>query len=121
MPSGLICLLWHFLVALICLWRYSAATWQYILSKIASSPVFDLLFIKRFQQWTAWSVFGSLDPLSMTEFFINRLKRTEIWGWMWMASRAALKRDIFTNYLTQTHPVDIPVDSKIGVGSIINL
>ena len=43
---------------------------------------FDLRLMKCCLQRTAASVFGSLDPFSMTEFAVNRLKGAETRDWM---------------------------------------
>ena len=40
-------------------------------------PTFDLRLLKRCLRRTASSVFGSLDPFSLTEFVVNRLKSAE--------------------------------------------
>ena len=58
--------------------------------KLIEYPLFDLRLFKRCLQETASSVFGTLDPYSMTEFIINRLKGAESRDWM--ASRPALKK-----------------------------
>ena len=46
-------------------------------TKIIEYPTFDLRLLKRCLQRTASSVFGSLDPFSLTEFLVNRLKGAE--------------------------------------------
>ena len=58
-------------------------------------PFFDLRLFRRYLQWTAVSVFGSLDPNLMTEFLASRLNGAE--GCDWMATRPALKKAIITN------------------------
>ena len=50
--------------------------------KLIDYPFFDLRLFKRRFQRTASSGFGSLDGLAMTEFIVNRLKRTETRNWM---------------------------------------
>ena len=43
-------------------------------AKLVEYPTFDLRLLKRCFQRTAASVFGSLDPFSITELVVNRLK-----------------------------------------------
>ena len=43
-------------------------------AKLVEYPTFDLRLLKRCLQRTGSSVFGSLDPFSLTEFIVNRLK-----------------------------------------------
>ena len=62
--------------------------------KLVEYPIFDLRLLKRCLQKVSSSVFGSLDPLSMTEFFVTRLKRAEHRDWM--MSRSSLRRAIIT-------------------------
>ena len=80
--------------------------------KLIDYPVFDLRLFRRCLQRTASSVFGSLDGLAMTEFFVNRLKGAETRDWM--SSRPALKRAILTNDLSMPHLVDVDANI-IGV------
>ena len=58
--------------------------------KLIEYPTFDLRLLKRCLQRTASFVFGSLDPFSLTEFVVNRLKGTKTRDWM--ASRPALRK-----------------------------
>ena len=51
-------------------------------AKLVEYPKFDLRLLKRCLQRTAASVFGSLDPFSMTKFVVNRLKGAETSDWM---------------------------------------
>ena len=60
--------------------------------KLIEYPLFDLRFFKRCLQRTASSVFGTLDPYSMTEFIVNRLKGADSRDWM--TSRPAMKKPI---------------------------
>ena len=62
--------------------------------KLVEYPIFDLRLLKRCLQKVSSSVFGSLDPLSMTEFFVTRLKGAEHRDWM--MSRSSLRRAIIT-------------------------
>ena len=48
-------------------------------------------------QWTAAAVIGSVEPFSMTEFVINRLKVAETQDWV--ASHPALRRAIIMSKL----------------------
>ena len=45
-------------------------------------PIFDVRLLQRCLQKTASAVFGSLDPFSMTEFIVTRLKGAEHRDWM---------------------------------------
>ena len=45
--------------------------------KLIEYLMLDLRFFKRCLQWTASSVFRTLDPYFMTEFIVNRLKGVE--------------------------------------------
>ena len=47
-------------------------------AELIEYPTFDLRLLKRCLQRTASSVFGSLDPFSLTDFVVNRLKGAEI-------------------------------------------
>ena len=58
-------------------------------STLVEYPTFDLRLLKRCLQRNAASLFWSLDPFSMTDFVINRLKGAETWDWK--ASRPALR------------------------------
>ena len=64
-------------------------------SKLIENPTFDLRLLKCCLQRTASFVFGSLDPFSLTEFVVNRLKGAETRDWV--ASRSALCKAIITN------------------------
>ena len=54
--------------------RYLGSGYQ---AKLVEYPTFDRRLLKRCLQRTASSVFGSLDPFSLTEFVVNRLKRAK--------------------------------------------
>ena len=84
--------------------------------KLIEYPLFDLRLFKRCLQKTASSVFGTLDPYSMTEFIINRLKGAESRDWM--ASRPAPKRAILTSRLAMPELVDV-VANIVGVWPLI--
>ena len=58
--------------------------------KLVEYPIFDLPPLKRCLQKVSSSVFGSLDPFSMTEFIVTRLKGAEHRDWM--MSRTSLRR-----------------------------
>ena len=60
-------------------------------------PTFDVRLLKRCLQKTASVVFGTLDPFSMTEFIVTRLKGVEHRDWM--HSRQSWRRAIETGDL----------------------
>ena len=82
-------------------------------AKLVEYPTFDLRLLKRCLQRTASSAFGSLDPFSLTEFVVNRLKGAETWDWM--ASRPASRKTIITNDLSMPGLVDV-VANIVGYG-----
>ena len=84
--------------------------------KLIEYPLFDLHLFKRCLQKTAPSVFGTLDPYSMTELLVNRLKGAE--GRDWMASRPVLKKAILTSSLAMPELVDV-VANVVGVWPLI--
>ena len=57
--------------------------------KLVEYPIFDLCVLKRCLQKVSSSVFGSLDPFSMTEFIATRLKGDEHRDWV--MSRSSLR------------------------------
>ena len=75
-------------------------------------PTFDVMLLKRCLQKTAYTVFGTLDPFSMTAFIMNRLKGAEHRDWM--QSRQSLRRAIETGDLSLPGLVDV-VSNIIGV------
>ena len=85
-------------------------------AKFVEHPTFDLRLLKRCLQRTAVSVFGSLDPFSMTDFVVNRLKGAEIRDWM--ASRPALRKAIITNDLSMPGLVDV-VANIVGLWPLV--
>ena len=85
-------------------------------TKLVEYPTFDLRLLKRCLQRTASSVFGSLDPFSLTEFIVNRLKGAETRDWM--ASRPALRKAFITNELSMPGLVDV-VANIVGVWPLI--
>ena len=85
-------------------------------AKLIDYPTFDLRLLKRCLQRTASSVFGSLDPFSLTEFIVNRLKGAEARDWM--ASRPALRKAIITNEMSMPGLVDV-VANIVGVWPLI--
>ena len=74
-------------------------------AKLIEYPTFDLRLLKRCLQRTASFVFGSLDPFSLTEFVVNRLKGAKTRDWM--ASRPALGKAIITNDLSMPELVNV--------------
>ena len=85
-------------------------------AKLIEYATFDLRLLKRCLQRTASSVFGSLDPFSLTEFVVNRLKGAETRDWM--ASRPALRKAIITNDLSMPGLVDV-LANIVGVWPLI--
>ena len=85
-------------------------------TKLIEYPTFDLRLMKRCLQLTASSVFGSLDPFSLTEFLVNRLKGAR--NRDWMASRPVLRKAIITNELSMPGLVDV-VANIVGVRPLI--
>ena len=49
--------------------------------KLLEYPVFDLRLLERCLQKVPFSVFGSLDPFSMKEILVTRLKGAELHDW----------------------------------------
>ena len=85
-------------------------------AKLVEHPTFELRLLKRCLQRTASSVFGSLDPFSLTEFVVNHLKGAETRDWM--ASRPALRKAIIRNDLSMPALVDV-VANIVGVWPLI--
>ena len=70
--------------------------------KLIDYPVFDLRLFKRCLQWTASSIFESLEDFSITESIMNRLKGAKAWSF-----RPALRKIILKNDPDMPHVVDI--------------
>ena len=85
-------------------------------AKLIEYPTFDLRLLKRCLQRTASSVFGSLDPFSLTESVVNRLKGAETRDCM--ASRPVLRKATITNDLSLPGLVDM-VANIVGVWPLI--
>ena len=85
-------------------------------AKLVEYPTFDLRLSKRCLQRTASSVFGSLDPFSLTECVVNRLKGAKTRNWM--ASRPTLRKAIITNDLSMPELVNV-VSNIVGVWPLI--
>ena len=85
-------------------------------AKLIEYPTFDLRLLKRCLQRTASSVFGSLDPFSLTQFVVNRLKGAETRDWM--ASRPALRKAVITNNLSMPAIINV-VANIVGVWPLI--
>ena len=79
-------------------------------------PTFDVRLLKRCLQKTASVVFGTLDPFSMTEFIVTRLKGGEHRDWM--QSMQSLRRAIETGDLSLPGLMDV-VSNIIGVWPLI--
>ena len=84
--------------------------------KLVEYPIFDLRLLKRCLQKVSSSVFGSLDPFSMTEFIVTRLKGAEHRDWM--MSRTSLRRAIITGELSMPSLVEV-VSNIVGVWPLI--
>ena len=93
--------------------RYLGSGYQ---AKLIENPTLHLRLLKRCLHRTASSVFGSLDPFSLTEFVVNRLKGAETRDWM--ASRPALRKAIITNNLSMPDLVNV-VANIVGVWPLI--
>ena len=78
--------------------------------------IFDARLLKRCLQKTASVIFGTLDPFSMTEFIVARLKGAEHRDWM--QSRQSLRRAIETGDLFLPGLLDV-VSNMIGVWPLI--
>ena len=86
-------------------------------AKLVEYSTFDLRLLKRcLQRTTSLSVFRSLDPFSLTEFIVNRLKGAETRDWM--ASRPALRKAIITNDLSMPELINVVVNI-VGVWHFI--
>ena len=79
-------------------------------------PIFDARLLKRCLQRTASVIFGTLDPFSMTEFIVARLKGAEHRDWI--QSRQSLRRDIETGDLSLPGLLHV-VSNIIGVWPLI--
>ena len=84
--------------------------------KLVDYPIFDLRLLKRCLQKVSSSVFASLDPFSMTEFNVTRLKDAEHCDWM--MSRSNLCRAIITGELSMPSLVEV-VSNIVGVWPLI--
>ena len=84
--------------------------------RLVEYPICDLRPLKRCLQKVSSSVFGSLDPFSMTEFIVVRLKGAEHRDWM--MSRSSLRRAIITGELSMPSLVDV-VSNIAGVWLLI--
>ena len=81
-------------------------------------PIFDVRLLKRCLQKTASVVFGALDPFSMTEFIVTRLKGAEHRDSM--QSRQSLRMAIETGDLSLPGLLDV-VSNIIGAWPLIVL
>ena len=84
--------------------------------KLVEYPVFDLRLLKRCLQKVSSSVFGYLDPFSMTEFIVMRLNGAEHRDWM--MSRSSLRYAIITRELSMPWLVEV-VRNIVGVWLLI--
>ena len=74
-------------------------------AKLLKYPTFDLWLLKRCLQRTAASVSVSLDPFSMTEIVVHRLKLAATGDWM--AAPHALRITIITIDLSVPGLIDV--------------
>ena len=81
--------------------------------KLVEYPTFDLRLLKRYLQKMSSSVFGSLDPFSMTEFILKGAEHRD-----WMLSRSSLRRAIITGELSMPSHVEV-VSNIVGVWPLI--
>ena len=79
-------------------------------AKLVEYPIFDLWLLKRCLQRTSASVFGSLDPFSMTEIVVDRLKGAGL--------ETGLRKAIITNDLSMPGLVDV-VAKIVGVWPLV--
>ena len=79
-------------------------------------PAFDVGLLKHCLQKTASTVFGTLNPFSMTEFIVTRLKGAEHRDWM--HSRQSLRRANETSDLYLPGLIDV-VSNIVGVWPLI--
>ena len=84
--------------------------------KLVEYPVFDLRLLKRCLQKVSSSVFGPLDPFSMTKFIVTRLKWAEHRDWM--MSRSSLRQAIIKAELSMPSLVEV-VSDMLGVWPLI--
>ena len=84
--------------------------------KLVEYPIFDLRLLKPCLQKVSSSVFGSLDPFSMTEFIVTRLNGAEHRDWM--MSRTSPCRAIITGELSMPSLVEV-VSNILGVWPLI--
>ena len=79
-------------------------------------PIFDVRLLKRCLQKTPSVVFGTLDPFSITEFIVTRLKGAEHRDWM--QSRQSLRMAFETGNLSLPGLMDV-VSNINGVWPLI--
>ena len=84
--------------------------------RLLDYPTFHVRLLKRRLQKTASTVFGTLDPFSMTDIIVTRLKGAEHRDWM--HSRQALGRAIETGVLPLPGLIYV-VSTIIGVWPLI--
>ena len=78
---------------------------SYYTKTFVDYPIFDARLLKRYLQKTASVIFWTLDPVSMTEFIVARLKGAEHRDWM--QSRQSLRRAIETGDLSLPGLLDV--------------
>ena len=81
--------------------------------KLIENPLINLRLFKHCLQRTASIVFGTLDPYSLAEFIVNRLKGAESRDWM--TSRPALKKAIKSSSLCKNLWTSWPILWECGL------
>ena len=84
--------------------------------KLVEYPVFDLPLLKRCLQKVSSSGLRSLDPFSLTDFSVTRLRGAEHRDWI--RSRSSLRHAIINGELSMPSPVDV-VNKIKGVWLLI--
>ena len=80
--------------------------------QLVEYPVFDLRLLKQCLQKMSSSVFGSLDPFSMTEFIVTCFKGQRI------RSRSSLCHTVITGELSMPSLVEV-VSNTVGLWPLI--
>ena len=111
---------WESLVAVSGGSHVLADTYEYLgngyTHKLVAYPIFDLHLLKRCLQKVSSSIFGSLDPFSLTDFIVTCLKGAEHRDWM--MSRSSLRCAIISGELLMPPLVEV-VSNIVGVWPLI--
>ena len=84
--------------------------------KLNEYPVVHWRLLKQCLQKVSSSTFGNLNPFSMAQFIVTRLKRVEQCDWM--MSKSSLRRSIITGEITMPSVVEV-VAKIVDVWSLI--